>query len=314
MVWFIDLPRKRATLDGWARQWPRRPVFVLHIMESPLLFPHAFEPRNRNLFDAVVSYENQSQTTPWFPCPLPVDSRPSGDGAVPFAKRKLAVMINTNRYEGWLATRKKGWTGLPGIGRVFSGWSIPTRSLLRPAHGELYSWRRKLAQEFTAHLPLGLDIYGSGWSGEVISWLPFLNRHVCPARQNKTVATRAAKLRVISQYKFTIAAENYRGGRGYISEKIFEALLGQTVPVYLGEEAIEEAVPSSCFVDARHFASLNALIRHLESMTEETWQSKFEAGRAFLASKDFQRYTCARFAARMNQISSALMPPVERIE
>ena len=40
-----------------------------------------------------------------------------------------------------------------------------------------------------------------------------------------------------------MAYENFRGRRGYISEKIFDALQAGSVPVYLGEERIAEFVP-----------------------------------------------------------------------
>lgn len=301
ILWFIDLPRDKGTFHRWISQWPQRPRTVLHIMESPLLFPHAFHPHNRRCFDAVVSYEENSSTQPWFHCPLPVTPNAGPVQDPPFSARKLAVMVNTNRYEGWLATRKKDLTGLPGIGRIFSGWHIPINAILCPAAGELYSWRRHLART-AASLPSGtLDIFGTGWSGERISCVPWINRSAY-TNSVKLADPLENKRELLVHYRFSISSENFRGQRGYVSEKIFDAMLAGTVPVYLGEERITDIVPDDAFVDARLFKSISELFRFLSSMNEKKWLQMRKAGRAFLNSHRFAPFLPSSFAAKLNPV------------
>lgn len=304
ILWFIDLPRNKGTFHRWTKHWSQRPRTVLHIMESPLLFPHAFHPSNRRCFDAVVSYEAHSSSQPWFHCALPVTPNSGPVQDHPFSARKLAVMVNTNRYEGWLATRKTGLTGLPGIGRLFSGWQIPPWTILNPAAGELYSWRRRLART-AASLPSStLDIFGPGWSGERISCIPWINRYPYPNAVPITVpiestVRQSAKRNQLVHYRFTVAAENFCGHRGYISEKIFDAMLAGTVPVYLGEARIRDTVPDDAFVDARSFPSTAELILFLSSMNKGRWLQMREAGRRFLDSSRFAPFLPSAFVATL---------------
>ena len=69
--------------------------------------------------------------------------------------------------------------------------------------------------------------------------------------------------------------------------------------MYLGEERITDSVPGSCFIDARHFHSLEHLVKKLEKMTVEECQQIRSAGKAFLNSKAFQEFTTEKFALKM---------------
>lgn len=312
VLWFIDLPKDKCVFQHWINHWSHRPRTVLHIMESPLLFPHAFHPANRSCFDAVVSYETSSSTSPWFHCPLPVELNTESLPDLPFEQRKLAVMINTNRYEGWLATRKPGLTGLPGIGRMFSGWSIPTRAWMHPAQGELYSWRRRIARDFATDCPGGLDLFGEGWNGERVSWCPWINRRAYP-NANSCIPydskrhLLASKRHLLVQYRFVLASENYTGNKGYISEKIFDALLAGSVPVYWGDHQITNVVPRGCFVDVRAFSSNHQLINFLKTISNQEWQDMRRKSQEFLNSSAFSAFSENAFSDRMNRILGDLV-------
>ena len=303
ILWFMDLPRERRKFLEIKSSAKRGANLVLQILESPLLFPAAFVEDNRREFDAVVSFEYDNELDSQFSYKLPIDPEPSFEG-MPFHERKLAVMVNTNRVEGWLATRKLGLVGLPGMGGYFSGWKLPPFHWMHPAKGELYSWRRKMAQEFEQTNRDGLDVFGPGWNGEKISWCPIYWRRCYSGWKPDKVDYNLervgyGKRKKLGYYKFVIASENYAGSRGYISEKFFDAILGGSVPVYLGEERITDSVPGSCFIDARHFYSLEHLVNKLENMSKEEWQQIRFAGTAFLNSKEFQEFTTEKFALKM---------------
>jgi hypothetical protein len=303
ILWFMDLPREKRKFLEIKQSAKRGSKLVLQILESPLLFPAAFLEPNRCEFDAVVSFEYGNGRESQFSYKLPIDPEPSFEG-LPFQERKLAVMVNTNRVEGWMATRKLGLVGLPGIGGYFSGWKMPTLHWMHPAKGELYSWRRKMAQEFEQHCPEEFDLFGDGWGGQKISWCPFLHRkpnrcHRIESIDLSAVERSSAKRIKLGNYKFVIASENYLGSQGYISEKIFDAILGGSVPVYLGEIKIADFVPKNSFIDASEFHSLEHLVKKLERMSEEEWQQIRSAGKAFLNSNEFQEFTNQKFALKM---------------
>lgn len=309
IVWFMDLPREKRVFEDARSSARDGTPFVLQILESPLLFPAAFVEANRRKFDAVVSFEFKRDEKRNFAYRLPVESEPRYQG-LPFGRRKLAVMVNTNRVEGWLATRKLGWTGLPGIGGYFSGWKMPDWHFVQPAHRELYSWRRRCAR--AAEKTDGrLEVFGSGWSDGKISWCPgvhtrsYRNHRPAPPMRDGAAAN-AEKRSMLGEYRFVIASENYRGNRGYVSEKIFDAMLGGSVPVYLGEEKITSEVPAEAFVDAREFHNMETLWRHLESMPEAQWALMRKAGQDYLASEAFKSFTGESFAHRMMEVLAKL--------
>ena len=303
ILWFMDLPRKKRKFLEIKSSAKRTAKLVLQILESPLLFPAAFVEANRREFDAVVSFEYGNGRDNEFTYKLPIDPEPSFEG-VPYQQRKLAVMVNTNRVEGWLATRKLGLVGLPGIGAYFSGWKLPPFHWMHPAKGELYSWRRNIAVEFEQFPNGGFDIFGPGWSGEKISWFPFCWKRAYGGWRPDKVDYNLeqvgfGKRKRLGEYKFVIASENYEGSRCYISEKIFDALLGGSVPVYLGEARITDLVPENSFIDARQFQSLGNLVNKLAKMSEEEWQQIRSSGKAFLSSKQFLEFTTQKFALQM---------------
>jgi hypothetical protein len=59
-------------------------------------------------------------------------------------------------------------------------------------------------------------------------------------------------------YKFTIAFENAEAP-GYTTEKIYHAMLADTLPLYWGNPLISRDFNPASFLDARAFASLDAL-------------------------------------------------------
>ena len=311
ILWFMDLPREKRKFFEIKQSAKRGVKLVLQIVESPLFFPAAFVEANRREFDAVVSFEYGNGRDSQFSYKLPIDPKPSFEG-LPFHERKLAVMVNTNRVEGWFATRKLGLVGLPGIGRYFSGWKLPPFHWMRPAKGELYSWRRKMAFEFERSGMRCLDIFGPGWNGEKISWCPIYGRrHYAGWKPDKVdynlEQVGFGKRKRLGEYKFVIASENYAGSQGYISEKIFDAILGGSVPVYLGEQNITEFVSENSFIDARKFGSRQNLATAIAKIDREKWQQMRSAGKDFLNSREFIEFTNDKFANQMAEIINNLI-------
>ena len=78
-----------------------------------------------------------------------------------------------------------------------------------------------------------------------------------------------AKLRLIGQHKFTLAFENSIAV-DYVTEKLYDALVAGSVPVYLGAPNVRELAPADgCFIDATDFAGPDALAAYLNDLASD---------------------------------------------
>jgi len=312
-VWLLDLPDRKATFDDARRRARPGVPFVLQVMETPVGRAHNFVPANQALCDYVVTYQQNVATKPGhFSYRLPHSLSFNGV-PVPYSQKRCAILVNTNRVEGFLAVRQVGLTGLPGVGRSFSGWKLPAWFWFMPARGELYSWRRKLARTAEEMNPDLLDVIGPGWSGERISWCPLFSRR--PYKCCKG-GHSSKKLELVSHYRFCISVENYRGTHDYISEKIFDPLLAGAVPVYLGDENITRLVPEKAIVDVRNFRNQRELLRYITSCPQAEWEDMRQAGQEFLKTEAARSFSTERFIQQMNGILVKILglPPVPELE
>jgi Glycosyltransferase family 10 (fucosyltransferase) C-term len=301
LLWLIDLPASRNEFEEIRSQLRPRTTIVLQVFESPAIAPFGLVSANRKHVSAVVTYEipnGSSIISNRFPYHLPVPVR-SPVKNPPFSERKGLLMCYSNRVSGFWAIRQPGLAGLPFFGRMLAGWKCPLSLVRELSCGDLYGERRAIGREAERHKPDFLDIFGPGWNREQISWCPlYPNRHYRCWRGNATTS----KHELSAEYRFVMAYENYRGRRGYISEKIFDAFQAGSVPVYLGEERIAEFVPREAFVDARNFRTRRKLLAYLQSCPEPEWTEMRDAGQNFLRSAAFQSFTDEAFAERMTDV------------
>ncbi len=71
-----------------------------------------------------------------------------------------------------------------------------------------------------------------------------------------------AKQEFLSKHFFTVAYEN-ESSPGYQTEKIVDAFLANSIPIYWGSRTVEEEFNPKAFVNAHHFRSEKALIGHI---------------------------------------------------
>ena len=71
--------------------------------------------------------------------------------------------------------------------------------------------------------------------------------------------------RHISQYKFSISFEN-TSYRGYTTEKIMNALLGGTIPIYWGDPDAGFDFNPKCFINCSSFGSFEEVIEHVREV------------------------------------------------
>jgi hypothetical protein len=182
---------------------------------------------------------------------------------------------------------------------------LPTLS-----YKELYTERLRLLQHFAQ--TDSIDLYGIGWEqlpfrvGEPKSrvvrelvrvrryiWerLPFTRNHPYQDVIKKVYRGPVeSKHEAMSNYTFAICYENMVL-EGWINEKIFDAFLVGTIPIYLGAPDVTDYIPKECFIDPRAFSDHAELEAHLRSLTEREIQEYRRNARAFMSSPQYRPFT-----------------------
>lgn len=88
------------------------------------------------------------------------------------------------------------------------------------------------------------------------------------ARRGDVANWNESKIRFLGKYKFNIAFEN-SSNNGYITEKLMDCYLGNTVPIYRGSEGeLGEDIPRDSLICAHDYPSEEALIQRIREVNE----------------------------------------------
>jgi hypothetical protein len=140
----------------------------------------------------------------------------------------------------------------------------------------LYGERRKAINFFTEKGDF--DLYGPDWHG-YSAWK----------------GSPKGKWELLKNYKFCICYENMKDQKGYITEKIFDCLVGGCVPVYWGATNIADYVSKDAFIDRTAFASNEELYAFLQNMDRETYEGYLAAAKSYFKTEGAQRFSCDHF-------------------
>lgn len=128
------------------------------------------------------------------------------------------------------------------------------------------SKRKQLLYKLMSYLPI--DSYGS-----------FMNNKILPEDTGEPYSQErvSVKLKVISNYRFTLAFENSIS-LDYVTEKFFEPLMAGSIPVYWGAPNIEEFSPGdNAYINAADFSSIQELAEFLKTVDDapyHQWRSQ----------------------------------------
>lgn len=158
---------------------------------------------------------------------------------------------------------------LPSKGEVKSRKLATQITLNANSNGknELYSFRKKINKEFSVFAGEDFVYYGSGWG-----------------KNPNYGGVIVDKLTTINRFKFTFCIENVINNEGYISEKIYDALLARSVPIYLGETNIKNFISIPCFIDVNDYNSLNDLFIYMSTMNLKEYMTYIKNGDKYLKS------------------------------
>lgn len=252
-------------------------ITIFVTIETSIGARYLFNPKNHVGYDAVLTYNKTIvDGQRYFYLPPRAYYRHRIRDGLPFEQRRVACLVGTNRkmrYRSGLFTMRKGWNF------SFRDW---VDYIFCP--GQLISYRSRVGSACAQYTGGEFDIYGEGWE-----LLPE-TRHIF-----RGVPTEST-LDYIGNYRYYFAFENHTSDCGLISERIWDALWGDTVPVYMGHKRIDEFVPRECFIDANQFASPKEMLDWLRRSSKNTWSKYREAGREFIRSEAIAKFLPESFA------------------
>ena len=76
------------------------------------------------------------------------------------------------------------------------------------------------------------------------------------------------KIKFLSSYKFSISMENSNGD-GYISEKIIESFISQTIPIYYGDYMIDEYINPKSFILIKNEKDMKKKIEFIKKIDND---------------------------------------------
>lgn len=175
---------------------------------------------------------------------------------------------------------------------------------------DLYAERRKIIKFFEQNDPKSLKLYGSGWDIRkeflLIPTLQKVAKRIGASGNLETYQGQCvSKNEIIQKHTFNVCFENcvYPG---YISEKIFDALLGGAIPIYFGANNYPKQLEGT-FLDASQFRDLGDLVEFCKKIAGKDLENIAKNGQRFLSSHgktySHQSY-CKTIHATINHLLS----------
>ncbi|MDQ7947329.1 MAG: glycosyltransferase family 10 [Pedobacter sp.] len=120
----------------------------------------------------------------------------------------------------------------------------------------------------------------------------------------------------LKEYKFTIAFENY-AYPGYQTEKLYDAMLVNSLPIYCGDANIQEIFNPKSFLNARDYVAItnNGLIKFLERVSQQDFTDYRPQFKTSLAQKAIRKFKTMGRAIKMKYEFNHLdfSPLIDRI-
>ena len=270
---------------------------VDRLVRSRVKFAHCIGPKA--ILDRIAA---QRQSRHW-QLTFPSFWRNQIPKSIPWSQRKHTVLIAANKY--W---RERKWARVKSTKDALRVLRHGLRKRLSPTYQscwrlQLHDLRIDLLQVLGSSNKV--DVFGRGWDD--LGNMPHYQAARLASIRSIFQGPCDDKHEVLSRYKFTIAFEN-TAYPGHVTEKVIDAMVSASVPVYLGAPNIDEQLPAGAFVDARKFSSPEGIVTYLEQMTEAKASSIIDAGQKFLQSSQGQRHTYEGFGEWIVSLVSGKEP------
>ena len=174
--------------------------------------------------------------------------------------------------------------------------------------GDLYGKRNRLAIQAGKILKREMFLAGSGWDRHLVhllKWQRSLAKR-CPSFARSlfrwpnsayrgVLELGKAKLQALATCEFALVPENCSSLRGYITEKIFNALFAGCIPIYQGHPEATRWLPPETFVPMERFRNGAQLVQFLRAMTLEEKKAYQEAGTRFLEGRAMEFFDVDKY-------------------
>lgn len=264
---FLDYPK--LTDDDLQKLIDLKIELYLVILESELIYPKNFDKKRHSLFKKIFTWaDDLIDNDKYFKLNL-CNKIPDNFSINLDQKIKFCANISGNKKS-----------------------KLPN---------ELYSERVKAIDWFEKNHPSDLDLYGFDWNKFTFTF-PFsrLNkftflRNLFGKKYLVYKGSLEKKLETLKMYRFSICYENIKANNGYVSEKIFDCFFAGTIPIYLGEENIQNLIPSNTFIDKRFFVTYEELYEYISKMSLEEYKSYVNAIENFVNGDEIYPFSAECF-------------------
>ena len=122
------------------------------------------------------------------------------------------------------------------------------------------------------------------------------------------------KREVQKKYKFSIAFEN-QSFPGYITEKIWEAFISGTIPIYWGCPEVSNFFNPASFVNCHDYASFSDVIERVQEIDNdpELYKSYINAP-LILPNSKYHHYSAAKMTSRTNHLLELVVQKREKYQ
>jgi len=268
------LRRLRFGVNGGTRNWlnevrnaGKMERLVLFLWEPPSVCPENWKIDFYSQFSTVFTWNDDlvdGIRVHKFCYPVPVHVLRVEP--VVFSKKKLLVNISMNKFSDY--------------------------------PNELYSARREAIRYFEKHRPDDFDLYGVGWErpglGKGSERRSLRSASISiPYRSYRGTVTH--KWEVLPKYRFALCYENVSDQPGWITEKVFDCMRADCVPIYWGAPNVTDYVDPTAFIDRRKFSSNQELEDYVCGIGERDYQRFRESIADYLVSQKFKAFLSPAF-------------------
>lgn len=209
----------------------------------------------------------------------------------PWLDRKKMVAVIANKYVF-------NWNGIL-KGKYPISWWLCKRILLSLSSGKVYYSRKLKFFDIELHefrlkcisfllLHGSLDLFGHGW-GNLNGLPPHWAKKLKKLFISRMPSVCLDKPSLLRNYKFCLCIENARF-KGYVTEKIIEAIVAGVVPIYIGAPNIRTIIPPTCYINIEDFPNFPSLLSYINSLDETEAKKIIQAGRQFLMANTTYSY------------------------
>jgi hypothetical protein len=268
------------------RDYPR---FLIRI-EPESVFPAQFLTRVTSRYVKVFTLGSSSRNFENF-MNFPTAYRVNKNPLVPSLEDHIiSDFIELNTKEGVYG--EDNWRARPG-NIVFIASNKAS-----PSGGRNYFLRRKLV---AGNFPHQFDVYGAGWNGKRSALVNTILRQILHSLRTGYIPRTigmfngvfskfpdtngfvADKHNLLKEYKFNVIIEN---SSLIHTEKIFDAFINGTIPIYFGPQISGYGVPDNAYL--RFDGTMKGLNDSLNTLEDRDFRKMREESKNFVTSKEFQ--------------------------